>query len=118
MRQIPRRTFLQGMGAMVALPYLEAMAPVGRVWGAARKTDATRLICIEMVHGAAGCSAFGASQNFWSPVAAGRAFDLSPTALSPLEAYRQHLTIVSGTDVRMAEAYKPDEIGGDHFRSS
>ena len=48
----------------------------------------------------------------------GRDFDLSSSALSPLEAYRDHLTIVSNTDVRNAEADEPAEIGGDHFRSS
>ena len=108
---------------MVAVPFLDAMIPVGpqRSWGKAglsAKDDATRLVCIEMVHGAAGCNAYGASQNFWSPAAVGRDFDLTPTALQPLEQYRKYLTIVSGTDVRMAEAYKPEEIGGDHFRSS
>src|ERR1043165_5036642 len=120
-KHLPRRTFLQGMGAMVALPMLDAMIPVvaPRRWGAlAPKADPTRLVCIEMVHGAAGCNQYGASQNFWSPAATGSAFDLSPTALGPLEGYRKYLTIISNTDVRMAEAYKPEEIGGDHFRSS
>ncbi len=42
----------------------------------------------------------------------------SPTAMSPLEPYREHLTIISNTDVRMAEAFGLPEIGGDHFRSS
>ena len=41
-----------------------------------------------------------------------------PTSLSPLEPYRNYLTIVSNTDVRNAEAFLPNEIGGDHFRSS
>ena len=116
-KHLPRRTFLQSMGAMVALPYLEAMIPARGMWRRAPK-DATRLVCIEMVHGAAGCSPFGASQNFWSPAGTGASFDLAPTALSPLEKWRKYLTIVSNTDVRMAEAYKPEEIGGDHFRSS
>ena len=65
-KTLPRRTFLQGMGAMVALPYLEAMIPARSIWRKAPK-DATRLVCIEMVHGAAGCSPFGATQNFWAP---------------------------------------------------
>ncbi|MGH7696836.1 MAG: DUF1552 domain-containing protein [Gemmatimonadaceae bacterium] len=116
-KHLPRRTFLQNMGALIALPYLEAMIPARSVWRRAPK-DPTRLICVEMVHGAAGCSPFGATQNFWSPAATGAAFDLSPTALAPLESWRKHLTIISNTDVRMAEAYKPEEIGGDHFRSS
>ena len=119
-RHLPRRTFLRGMGAAVALPFMDAMVPAGRVWsGAARQAaDPTRLVAIEMVHGAAGCNEWGASQNLWAPAATGRDFDLSPTALSPLEPFQDKLTIISNTDVRMAEAYKPHEIGGDHFRSS
>jgi hypothetical protein len=117
-QQLPRRTFLRAAGASVALPFLDAMVPAGRLRALTGEADSTRLICIEMVHGAAGCSPFGASQNLWSPALPGRAFDLTPTALSPLEAYRRYLTIVSNTDVRMAEAYQPEEIGGDHFRSS
>lgn len=118
-KHLPRRTFLRGMGATVALPLLDAMVPAGRVWSAAARADnPTRLVTIEMVHGAAGCNEWGASQNLWAPAGVGRDFDLAPTALSPLEPFRDHLTIISNTDVRMAEAYKPHEIGGDHFRSS
>ena len=55
-RHIPRRTFLRGAGATVALPFLDAMVPAGRMWsGRAAAADPTRLIAIEMVHGAAGC---------------------------------------------------------------
>ena len=39
-------------------------------------------------------------------------------AVSPLEPYRDYLTIVSNTDVRNAEAFTAPEIGGDHFRSA
>jgi len=116
---LERRTFLKGMGASVALPFLDAMIPAGRLSGAAAAAgDPTRFVAIELVHGAAGCSDWGASQNLWDPAAAGRDFDLTSTALSPLEAWRDQLTIVSNTDVRMAEAFEAHEIGGDHFRSS
>ena len=71
-----------------------------------------------MVHGAAGCNELGAKMNMWSPAEAGRQFDLGPTALKVLDPYRKHLTIISNTDVRMAEPVTPAEIGGDHFRSS
>jgi hypothetical protein len=54
----------------------------------------------------------------WSPAQVGRSFDLTPSSLSPLEPFRDHLTIVSNTDVRNAEAFEAPEIGGDHFRSS
>lgn len=116
-KAIPRRTFLRGVGASISLPFLEAMVPAGRLLSGAA-ADPTRLVCIEMVHGAAGASEWGASQNLWSPAQVGKDFDLSPSALSSLDPWRKHLTIVSDTDVRMAEAFGPEEVGGDHFRSS
>jgi hypothetical protein len=116
-KALPRRSFVQSLGATFALPFLDAMVPVGRARRFA-PVDRTRLVAIEMVHGAAGCNELGAKMNLWSPAATGRGFDLSPTALSPLEKYRQHLTIISNTDCRGAEAEIPKEIGGDHFRSS
>ena len=116
-KHLSRRTFLRGAGATVALPLLDAMVPAGRLW-AREVADPTRLVCIEMVHGSAGSSGFGAAQNYWSPAATGRNFDLSPTALTSLEPNRDYLTIISDTDVEPAEATKPKEIGGDHFRSS
>jgi hypothetical protein len=97
------------------------MVPARALWAktaAAASLDRTRLVCIEMVHGSAGSSDWGASQHLWSPAETGRAFDLAPSALSPLEPFRKYLTIVSDTDVRGAEAVTQPEIGGDHFRSS
>jgi len=118
-KHIPRRTFIRGASASVALPFLDAMVPAGLVWSKApRVDDPTRLIAIEIVHGAAGCNEVGATHNLWSPAAAGRDFDLSPSALLPLEPYRDYLTIISNTDVANAEAAQAKEIGGDHFRSS
>jgi hypothetical protein len=105
----------------VALPLLDAMVPAGTPWtktAEAAGLDRTRLVCIEMVHGSAGSSEWGASQNLWSPATTGASFDLAPSALSPLEPFRKYLTIVSDTDVRGAEAVTQPEIGGDHFRSS
>jgi len=115
-KRISRRAVLQGMGATVALPFLDAMVPAGRLLAAA--PPKVRLACIEIVHGAAGSTAYGLSKNLWSPAAVGHSFDLSPTSLAPLEPLRDYLTIVSNTDVRNAEAFSAPEIGGDHFRSS
>lgn len=118
-KHLERRTFIQGMGASLALPFLDAMVPAGRLTAAKRaEVDATRLVAIEMVHGAAGSNEWGATQNLWAPAAVGRNFDLTPSAMLPLEPWRDYLTIVSNTDVRMAEAFQAPEIGGDHFRSS
>jgi hypothetical protein len=120
-KHVPRRTVLRGLGAAMALPFLDAMVPARGLWSgsaAAASLGRTRLVAIEMVHGCAGASEWGASQHLWSPAETGTNFDLSPTSLSPLEPFRKHLTIVSNTDVRPAEAMTQPEIGGDHFRSS
>ncbi len=118
-KHLSRRTFLRGAGAAISLPLLDAMLPAGRLLGATKdELDATRFVGIEMVHGAAGSSEYGLQQNLWSPREVGRNFDLTGTSLEPLTRYRDYLTIVSNTDVRMAEAFDAEEIGGDHFRSS
>ena len=116
-KHISRRTVLRGMGATIALPFLDAMVPARTLFAKAA-AGTTRLSCIEMVHGAAGSTVYGLAKNMWSPAAVGRSFDLSPSSLSPLDPYREYLTIVSNTDVRNAEAFAPKEVGGDHFRSS
>ena len=121
-KSLPRRTFLRGLGATVALPYLEAMRPAARFGTAsagAAPAAKTRLVCIESVHGAAGSSNLGATKYLWAPREVGRGFTFGQdNALKPLESWREYLTIVSNTDVRMAEPFEAPEIGGDHFRSS
>ena len=109
MKTLSRRTVLKGMGATVALPFLEAMPP---------PAAKTRLVCVEMVHGSAGSSLIGVKKNLWAPAAVGRDFDLAPTSLRSLEPFRDILTIVSNTDVDPANPFTAKEIGGDHFRSS
>ncbi|MGE0812892.1 MAG: DUF1552 domain-containing protein [Vicinamibacterales bacterium] len=116
-RALTRRHVLKGVGAAVALPVLDAMTPAGSARAAAIALP-PRLVCIEMVHGAAGSSAYGRQQHLWAPAAAGRDFDLAPTSLAPLEPFRRQLTIVSGADVPSADPTEAREIGGDHYRSS
>jgi hypothetical protein len=112
-KAMARRTFLQGLGATIALPYLDAMLPAGRVSRFAKAmapTAGSRFIAIEMVHGAAGSNAWGASKYLWAPQGLGRKFELNPDgALSPLTPWRDYLTIVSNTDCRMAEAFEAPE---------
>jgi hypothetical protein len=114
---ISRRTALRGLGATVALPFLDAMIPA-RTAFAKTGLGRIRFSAIEMVHGSAGSTAIGIEKNLWSPAKVGTDFDLSPSVLSPLEPYRDYLTIISNTDVKNAEAVNPPEVGGDHFRSS
>src|SRR5918992_2297158 len=115
-KQLSRRTVLKAAGVTMALPFLEAMVPARASAQAAR--GKVRFAAIEMVHGSAGSTAFGIKKNMWAPAEVGRAFDLSPTSLAPLEPFRNDITIISNTDVRNAEAFETPEIGGDHFRSS
>ena len=119
-KHISRRTMLRGMGVTVALPLLDAMVPARTVFArtaAGASTAKTRLVCMEMVHGSAGSTAFGVKKNLFATVKAGRDFDWSPT-LEPLAPFREYVTVVSNTDVHNAEAFTLPEIGGDHFRSS
>jgi hypothetical protein len=116
-KHISRRTVLRGMGVSLALPLLDSMVPAQT---ALRKTAASphsRLACIEMVHGAAGSSDEGTRRHLWSPETEGADFNFS-YSLEPLAAFRDYITIVSGTDARQAEAFAPTEVGADHFRSS
>ena len=116
-KHLSRRSVLKGIGVTMGLPFLEAMVPVGKAFGATAGKK-IRLVCVEMVHGAAGSAAYGIKKNLWAPAGVGRDFDLSATSLKSLEPFRDHLTIVSNADVRNAEAFTAPEIGGDHFRSS
>ena len=119
-KHISRRAVLKGMSATVALPLLEAMAPARALLaeGAVATNKKLRFVALEMVHGSAGSTPIGIQKNLWAPASVGHGFDLSPSVLSPLEPFRDYLTIVSNTDVRNAEAFTAPEIGGDHFRSS
>ena len=116
-KHLSRRTVLRGIGATVALPFLDAMVPAATQL---RKTVAVRkprLAAIEMVHGAAGSSVEGLAKHYWSPAQEGRDFDFS-LSLSPLEPLRDYVTIVSDTELANAESASAPEVGGDHNRSS
>jgi Protein of unknown function (DUF1552) len=116
-KHLSRRTVLRGMGASVALPFLDAMAPAQTPVAKTAAAGKTRLCCIEMVHGAAGSTAEGSVKNYWAPAKEGRDFDWS-LSLEPLKDFRDDITIVSDTDIHAGTAWSAAEEGGDHFRSS
>src|SRR5215472_5360777 len=116
-KHIPRRTILRGLGRSLALPFLDSMVPAQTPIRRTAAAPRSRLACIEMVHGAAGSTEEGSSKHYWSPEKDGNDFDFS-YSLEPLAPFREYVTIVSGTDVRQAEAFAPAEVGADHFRSS
>ena len=86
---LSRRTVLRGMGATIALPFLDAMTPAGA--SAQKRKPPVRLIAMEMVHGSAGSTAYGIKKNMWAPAGTGSDFDLSPTSLKPVS--YTHLTL-------------------------
>lgn len=117
---LDRRTFLRGMSASVALPFLDAMVPAGRPWvDRSRDSSFTRFVAIEESMGSAGSSDWGDARNLFAPSHVGSGLDFGPDSqLKPLEAFREYMTVVSNTDCRMAEPYRAEEIGGDHDRST
>ena len=86
-KHLPRRTFIRGAGAAVALPFLDAMVPAGRPWrDPTRQVSATRLVCIEESMGSAGSNDWGDTQALFAPSKVGRDFEFAATSqLKPLE---------------------------------
>jgi hypothetical protein len=117
-KHLSRRTMLRGMGASLALPLLDSMLPAQTPLRRKAAAAPPRLACIEMVHGAAGSTEYGTQMNYWAPAKVGREFDLTAGALSPLEKYKDYITVISNTDCTMAQAVAANEDGADHFRSS
>ena len=83
---LPRRTVLRGLGATVALPFLDAMFPVLSTVARAA-TPAHRFQAFYVPNGMA--------MEYWTPKGEGRAFEMSPI-LEPLAPYRDQLLVLSG----------------------
>src|SRR5580700_5421712 len=83
---LPRRTFLRGMGATVALPFLEAMVPAMTATAKTAANPPRRWGAVFFPN--------GAILEQWSPAAVGSGFDYSPS-LKPLEGFRDSLVVVS-----------------------
>jgi Protein of unknown function (DUF1552) len=90
---LPRRTFLKGAGAMLALPFLESMVPA--LSAQAEMTPRTRLGFVYFPH--------GAIMDRWTPPTEGRGFEFNEI-LKPLEPYQSQLSLVSGLHHRAADS--------------
>ena len=78
---LTRRTMLKGIGATLALPWLEAMLPAR----AAAATQPVRMAVLYMAN--------GVHPDQWTPQGAGRDFQLSPT-LAPLAGVKDELLVM------------------------
>lgn len=86
-KALPRRTVLRGLGATLALPLLDSMAPALTALGKTPARPAGRLGIVYVPNGIV--------MEQWTPAAEGAGFELTPT-LRPLERFRNRLTVVTG----------------------
>ncbi len=98
-----RRTFIRGVGATIALPFLDAMVPALSGATAAPK----RLGFFYVPNGMF-------PPSFHPAGAGGTAFELTPV-LKPLEAVREHIVVVSG--LSNIPVLANDQGGGVHTRN-
>ncbi len=87
-KSIPRRTFLRGVGATVALPVLDAMFPA--LASAKERVDPARRFSVVYTPN-------GMNMPNWTPTATGKSFEMSPT-LTPFASYRDQMLVLSGLD--------------------
>jgi hypothetical protein len=105
---LPRRTFLRGLGATIALPLLDAMVPAATALAATPGRSVKRLGVVYVPN--------GMSMTNWTPAVEGDAFELTPI-LQPLAPYRDRLLVLSGLADRPAFP-RPGEGAGDHARAA
>jgi Protein of unknown function (DUF1552) len=94
-KHLPRRTFLRGAGALVALPLLDAMIPAHTALAKTAAAPGMRLGFVYFPH--------GAIMDQWTPAKEGTDWELS-RILTPLKNFKKDLTIVSGLGNRPAES--------------
>lgn len=101
---IPRRTFLRGLGACVALPLLEAMIPPAK---AALGGVPRRMVFVYLPN--------GMNMDDWTPKKAGAGYDL-PMILEPLKPHQQQVSVLSG--LAHVNARPGKDGAGDHARAN
>lgn len=108
MNTLSRRTLLKGIGAAVALPWLEAMGPIAS-WAAPVKGTApapNRMAFLYVPN--------GINMADWTPTGVGSDFELTPI-LSPLAPVKDKLLVLTGLTADKARAN--GDGGGDHARA-
>lgn len=108
-KAIPRRTFLRGVGAALALPWLDAMVPAfaGTLNPATKSPK--RLAFLYTPN--------GIIMNKWTPTTEGTGFEMTPT-LKPLAPFRDQMLVLSRLAHLQARQMGVEEGGGFHPRAS
>ena len=105
---LPRRTFLRGVGATIALPLLDAMVPALTAMSRTAAAPIRRLGFTYVPN--------GVIFDEWTPTTSGAGFELSPI-LAPLEQHRDQVVVISNLALRTGEAAE-GEGAGNHSRAS
>ena len=102
---LPRRTFLRGLGTLMALPALEAMVPAASA--AVAKVAPRRTAFVYVPN--------GMNMANWWPETVGKGYDL-PAILQPLAGHRDDFNVLSGL-AQVSGRGGPDGAG-DHARAN
>ena len=102
-KQLPRRTFLKGMGVTVALPLLDAMTPA--LASASETAKAPLRLAFFAVPN-------GIEMKSWTPKGTGRDFEIT-RILKPLEPFREDMLVLTGLAHRTGQTKE----AGDHARA-
>jgi len=105
-KHLHRRTFLKGMGAVVALPMLDAMTPAFAAAAGAAKAP-VRLAFTYVPNGIVMAD--------WTPKGAGAGFEFA-RIMKPLEPFREDILVLSGLAQKNGNAL--GDGPGDHARAA
>lgn len=92
-KALPRRTFLRGMGATLALPLLDAMVPAMTAMAATAANPVRRLGFVYVP--------MGSHISEWTPAGSGSLAELSPS-LQSLAAFVDRLTVITNMELKNA----------------
>ncbi|MEZ6095861.1 MAG: DUF1552 domain-containing protein [Pirellulaceae bacterium] len=104
--RISRRTVLRGLGAAIALPWLEAMSPVVLGRSISASTAPLRMAFLYVPN--------GMHMADWSPSKAGSDYEMTPI-IGEFGKHRDQFNVLSGLTLNNARAL--GDGGGDHARS-
>ncbi len=106
-KSIPRRSFLRGAGATLALPFLDAMIPAF----AAPQSKTARPRRMSIIY-----TPNGKNMAHWTPEKEGKAFELSHT-LEPFRPYKDRLLVISGLQNSVGSPLPGDGEVAPHERA-
>ena len=107
-KHLPRRTFLRGLGASVALPLLDGMVPALTAQELTSALPVKRLGIIYVPN--------GVFMDNWTPPEGGSDFSL-PSTMEPLAPFQDQMLVLTGLSNKMGDAW-PGEGAGDHARAA